>query len=472
MPPTARKLAAGTCAVAVLLAGCTSGTDDAASDRPAAAGPPPSTGSPAAVPALDVTVVADGLDRPWDVVQAPDGTLLVDERGGGFTAVLPDGTVQEVSADLGDLFANGETGLMGLALSPAFADDRRLYSCQGDTGGAIEVVAWTVAPDWSALTRVADPLIRGLPLNERSGRHAGCRLEFAPDGALLVGTGDTADGSVPQDPGSLGGKVLRADADTGEARVWTLGHRNVQGLAVRPGTDQVFSVEHGPDRDDEVNLLRGGANYGWDPDGGGSYDESVPMTDPAIPGAVPAVWSSGSPAPATSGATFLDGPQWAGYDGVLLIGLLKGQGVLALRLDDAGSVLEEFRPAELDGAYGRIRSLRQGVDGALYATTDNGGDDRLLRLTARDWAAARRPVPGRRRPVAAAGTARGRPRPSARGGLRPTPARAGRARRRPAGRCAPSRWPRRDPARARRWPRAPCRPAAGSPSRSRAPGAR
>src|ERR671920_273811 len=91
------------------------------------------------------------------------------------------------------------------------------------------------------------------------------------------------------------GKVLRADARTGDVAVWTLGHRNVQGLAVRPGTDQVFSVEHGPDRDDEVNLLREGANYGWDPDGGGSYDESVPMTDPAIDGAVPAVWSSGDP---------------------------------------------------------------------------------------------------------------------------------------------------------------------------------
>jgi glucose/arabinose dehydrogenase len=106
------------------------------------------------------------------------------------------------------------------------------------------------------------------------------------------------------------------------------------------------------------------------------------MTDPAIPGAIPAVWSSGAPTLATSGATFLEGPQWGAYDGLLLVALLKAQGVLALRLDDAGVLQEQFRLPELDGTYGRIRSLTQGTDGALYVTTDNGGNaDRLLRVT-------------------------------------------------------------------------------------------
>ena len=146
-------------------------------------------------------MVTDGLQNPWDVVQAPDGTLLLDERAGGFTAVLPDGTVREVRADFGDLFAEGETGLMGLALDPAFETDRRLYSCQGDRGGSIQVVAWTVAPDWSSATRTDDPLVDGLPLNEAIGRHGGCRLQFAPDGALLVGTGDTANGALSAGPG-------------------------------------------------------------------------------------------------------------------------------------------------------------------------------------------------------------------------------------------------------------------------------
>jgi glucose/arabinose dehydrogenase len=383
------RTAAGLIALALLAAGCTDAPGTSAAPSDASASPSPS-GSPASAedtPRLDVEVVLSGLDHPWDVVRAPDGTLLVDERGGGFTAVLTDGTVRAVRADFGDLFAQGETGLMGLALDPGFAENRRLYSCQGmrngDGGDSIGVVAWTVEPDWSAATRVADPLVGGIPVNEGSGRHGGCRLRFAPDGALLIGTGDTARGTVAQDPSSFGGKVLRADAGTGAVEVWTRGHRNVQGLAVRPGTGQVFSVEHGPDRDDEVNLLRAGANYGWDPDGSGTYDESVPMTDPDIPGAVPAVWSSGVPTLATSGATFLAGARWGAYEGLLVIALLKAQGVLALRLDESGAVGEQFRLEALDERFGRLRSIQQADDGALYITTDNGGDDRLLRVTPR-----------------------------------------------------------------------------------------
>jgi glucose/arabinose dehydrogenase len=371
------------CLTVALTAGCDTEAAPAPSKDRGSAVPSAGAASPTGAPVLQVDVVVDGLDHAWDVVQAPDGTLLVDERSGGFTAVLPDGSVRAVHADFDDLFAEGETGLMGLSLDPDFEGNRRLYSCQGLRSGSIAVIAWTVAADWSGATRVADPLVGGIPLNQRSGRHGGCRLRFAPDGALLIGTGDNAVGTNPQDPASLAGKVLRADADTGEVTVWTTGHRNVQGLAIRPGSGQVFSVEHGPDRDDEVNLLRAGANYGWDPSGSGNYDESVPMTDPDIAGAVPAVWSSGEPTLATSGATFVDGPQWGAYEGLLLIGLLKARGVLALRLDEVGALQEQFRLPGLDGTYGRIRTVQQGTDGALYLTTDNGGDDRLLRVTPR-----------------------------------------------------------------------------------------
>jgi glucose/arabinose dehydrogenase len=377
MPPTARTLAAGPCMAAVLLAGCTSSA--VTSER---------TGAPTDAPALEVRVVADGLDHPWDVAQSSDGTLLLDERGGGFRAVLPDGSVQDVQADMGDLFALGETGLMGLVLDPGFDANRRFYSCQGITDGAapsIAVLAWTVAEDWRSATHVADPLIGDIPVNASSGRHGGCRLRFTPDGALLISTGDNAVGSNPQDRSSRAGKVLLADAATGEVAVWTYGHRNVQGLAVRPGTGQIFAVEQGTFRDDEVNLLRAGGNYGYDPAGAdGSYDESVPMTDTGIPGAIEAVWSSGPETIATCGGTFLDGHQWGSYDGLMLLGLLKGQGVLALRLDADGALQRQFRLPELEGHYGRIRTVQQGTDGALYVTTDNGGgSDQLLRVTAK-----------------------------------------------------------------------------------------
>ncbi len=411
MPPSTRELVPGPCIGAMvlcslLLAGCSAPGaegDEAATDVPDSAQP----SSTAGVPALDVQVLADGLDHPWDVAQAPDGTLLVDERGGGFTAVRPDGSVRSVDADLDDLFATGETGLMGLVLDPAFADDRRFYTCQGveeDGDAEIQVIAWTVDEGWTSATRVADPLLGGIPVNQGSGRHGGCRPRFDPTGQLLIGTGDNAVGSNPQDLGTLAGKVLRIDPRTGRPSagnpfldaddpttrfIWSYGHRNVQGIATQPGTQQVYTVEQGTDRDDEVNRSVAGGNYGYDPDGAppgpeGSYDESVPMTDLDIPGAIPAVWSSGDPTIATSGATFLDGAAWGGYAGVLLVGVQKDTGVLGLRIDDSGRLVEQFRVPELEDSYGRVRSPVQGSDGALYLTTDNGdGEDLLLRVTPR-----------------------------------------------------------------------------------------
>ena len=416
MPGTARTRAAGPCtAVVALLAvlaigGC--GAGDPSSAAPAATVPDsaPATvpdGAPATPPALQVEVVADGLDHPWDVALAPDGTLLLDERAGGFTAIRPDGTAQPVEADLDDLFARGETGLMGLVLDPDFDTNRRFYSCQGvqeGDGAEVQVIAWTVDPDWTAATRVADPLLGGLPVNERIGRHGGCRLRFDPSGALLVGTGDTAVGSFAQDLGSLGGKVLRIDpatggpaagnpradaADPATRLIWSHGHRNVQGIAVQPGTGAVYTAEQGTTRDDEVNRSVAGGKYGYDPDGApdgpdGDYDESVPMTDLTIPGAVPAVWSSGDPTIAVSGITFLAGAAWGGYEGLLVAGVQKDTGLLGLRLDGSGALAEAFRVPELEDSQGRLRTPQAGADGVLYVTTDNGdGADRLLRVTPR-----------------------------------------------------------------------------------------
>src|SRR5688500_8008281 len=244
--------------------------------------PVPPLSIAAAAPALDVAVVVDGLDLPWDVAQAPDGTLLLDERPGGLTAVLPDGTVREVQADFSDLFVLIETGLMGLVLDPAFEQNRRFYTCQGARDGDsadVEVIAWTVDDEWRTATRVADPLLDGIPVNVSLGRHSGCRLRFDPTGALLVGTGDITVGTTPQDLGTLAGKVLRIDAATGAPApdnpfadrsgapvyVWTYGHRNVQGLAVRPGSGQVYATEQGSYRDDEVTLLRRGGDGGYNP---------------------------------------------------------------------------------------------------------------------------------------------------------------------------------------------------------------
>jgi len=383
--------------VSILLSACGDDAQQTSSGNASTAASP-SLGPDQREPELVVDVLVEGLSNPWDLAQAPDGAIIFDQRGGGLSAYLPDGSVRRIEADFGDLFANGETGLMGLVLDPGFAENRRFFTCQGFSGGDgdIRVISWEMAADYAAATRLADPLVEGLPLT--SGRHGGCRLRFDPEGALRIGTGDAATGSNAQDLTSLGGKTLRVDPDTGQPwpdnpflgdaqanpLIYTYGHRNVQGLALRPGTGDMYSAEHGPDIDDEVNLLIAAANYGWNPvgDDPGDYNESVPMTDPAIDGAQPAVWSSGEPTIATSGSTFLDGETWGGYDGLLLIGLLAGEGILALQLGENGELISASRLPGFDGTYGRIRTVQLGNDGSLYVTTSNGdGSDVLLRVT-------------------------------------------------------------------------------------------
>ena len=169
-----------------------------------------------------------------------------------------------------------------------------------------------------------------------------------------------------------------------ERLIYTYGHRNAQGVAPRPG-GQVFLAEHGPDVDDEINLVQPGGNYGWDPSRGGtedSYDESVPMTDlQRFPDAVEAVWSSGDSTEAVCGATFLTGPQWGALDGMLAVTALKGSKLMLFRLAPDGAVQELVVPPELDNTHGRLRAVQQGPDGALYVTTSNGSDDKVLRIT-------------------------------------------------------------------------------------------
>ena len=404
-----RAAVAAALTAALGAAGCATPPPDPPPSAPTSgpAVPPSSAASPqVGTPELQVEVVADDLSHVWAMGFLPDGEVLFTERDGRISLLSddrPGATVTEVDADLSDVYVRGEGGLMGLAVHSDFDTTRRFTTCQTNqvdgTATDIRLVTWELSADGRSAARVADPLLGGLPINP-SGRHSGCRITLAPGGTAFVGTGDTARAAIPQDQNSLGGKVLHLDLDTGgpapdnpfaddpnPARrlLWTYGHRNVQGVTIQPGTGEVYTAEHGPDTDDEVNRLRPGANYGWDPSQGGTvggYDESVPMTDlDRFPDAVPAAWSSGAPVEAIAGAEFLSGPQWGDLDGALAVTALRGQKLLLMRLGPDGSVAQTQVPAPLDGTSGRLRAVRLAPDGALLVSTSNGDDDKILRVT-------------------------------------------------------------------------------------------
>lgn len=356
----------------------------------------PAAPSMAVAPTYDFTTVVSGLAIPWDVTWV-GSTMLYDQRAGGLYALPRGGKAHKLKATVPAPFAESEGGLLGMVADPKAATNRLFYTCQTVKKSMdVQVLRWRLDLDAVSAARVGKPLVKGIPLT--SGRHTGCRLRFSAKGMLYVGTGDAATTKNPQSLSSLGGKVLRIHSNGklaktnpfyrrgGNARyIWNYGHRNVQGLALQPGTGRLYSAEQGTDRDDEVNLVRAGKNYGWQP--GPGYDENRPMTDlKKFPKAVRAVWSSGKPTKATSGITFLHGSGWQDWDGALAIGQLKATGIRLLFLSEAGN-LTGTRTVPGSKAYDRIRTVQQGPDGALYFTTSNSTGtqhiDKIVRITLR-----------------------------------------------------------------------------------------
>ncbi len=332
---------------------------------------------------LTVSTVVSGLNRPWDIAFTPDGTMLFTQKSGQINALV--GGEMRLLQKPADSVVVGEGGMLGLAVDGNFASNRLIYACfLSNASGALDVrvVRWRVNATYTALNNRRD-IITGIPVNQlgQTGRHSGCRPRFGPDGMLWVGTGDAATGTNPQNPQSLGGKVLRVKRDGAPApgnpggaflpQIYTYGHRNVQGIAFRGFDGKPFSVEHGSNCDDEVNELVAGGNYGWNPvpvNGGPGYNEAVPMTDLVkYPDAIPAVWSSGCPTIAPSGGGFVSGGQWKGWNHGLAVAVLKGTRVMFLVFDAEGNVVQR---QDRITDQGRLRTAVQGPDGDLYVSQD------------------------------------------------------------------------------------------------------
>jgi glucose/arabinose dehydrogenase len=292
----------------------------------------------------------------------------------------------------GSVWVSGETGLMGLEVDPAFASNHRFWTCQGGRtarGHDVRVVQWRLD---GALTRVVGQheLLGGFPAS--TGRHGGCRI-LAVGHRLYVGTGDAAIGRNPESKRSLGGKTLCLLSGSGkpcrsnpfvhsrhvrQRYVQTWGHRNVQGID-RRADGTIWSVEQGTYRDDEVNRIRNGADYGYNPVPG--YNESVPMTDQSLPGRQrAAVWRSGNPTIAASGGGWVYGKRLGWYDGTFAVAALKGERVVFLKIGRAGRLQATRLPQALR-RFGRIRTVVDGPGSVFYVTTDNGGGhDAILKV--------------------------------------------------------------------------------------------
>ncbi len=335
---------------------------------------------------IRVETVAQGLEHPWGLAFLPDGRMLVTERPGRLVIVSADGQLSPVSG-VPRVFANGQGGLLDVALDPNFPSNRRIYFSFAEPGRG------------GASTAVARGRLEGASLQEteiifrqepkvRGSAHFGSRLLFAPDGTLFITLGErfkfepaqdlsnhlgtvvriNPDGSLPPDNPFLGREGARAE-------IWSYGHRNIQAGAVHPDTGALWVIEHGPRGGDEVNIAEAGRNYGWPLVSWGRHYDGRDIPDPpSRPDLAPSLFQW-TPVIAPSGATFYTGERFGAWRGDLLVGGLVAQAIVRLR-QEGHNVTEEERIAL--GA--RVREVAQGPDGAVYVLTDETGGT-LLRLT-------------------------------------------------------------------------------------------
>ena len=348
-----RRPALAAAALVLVAAGCSQGGDEVQVNVDNSGTPPVETasaGTSGSQPAV-VGTVATGLEVPWGLAFLPNGDAVVTERDSA-RVLLISGTDHEITqvGTIGAAAPQGEGGLLGVAVSPAYAKDHTLYF-------------YLSGPDDNRIVRAklegaelgpVDPVLTGIPLGPI---HDGGRLAFGPDGMLYASTGETGDSRLAQDRNSLGGKILRLTPDGGPApgnpfgtAVYSFGHRNVQGLAF--DGDQLWASEFGQNAYDELNKIEPGANYGW-PVHEGTGGAAEGYTDPQ------ATWATDVASP--SGLAYADGALW--------MAALRGNRLWRIPLDSEG---EADQPeAYFVGEYGRMRTVVTAPDGNLWVTTSN-----------------------------------------------------------------------------------------------------
>ncbi|MBI3905291.1 MAG: PQQ-dependent sugar dehydrogenase [Pseudomonas fluorescens] len=340
---------------------------------------------------LEVTPIVTGLEHPWALAFLPDSKgMLVTERPGNLRLVTAEGKLSAPLNGVPTVWAKGQGGLLDVALSPDFKQDRMVYLSYAEGGGQGDKAGTAVgrgrlSDDMTAL-KDFQVILRQEP-KLSVGNHFGSRLVFDRAGYLFVTLGENNDRPTAQDLDKLQGKVVRIYPDgtvpkdnpfVGQANVrpeiWSYGQRNPQGAALNPWNGTLWENEHGPLGGDEVNIIERGKNYGWPLATHGINYNGEPIPEAkgeTVEGTVAPnhVWEK---SPGLSGMAFYDGDRFKAWQRNVFIGALVSQELIRLEFDGDKVIHEERLLGDLKK---RIRDVRQGPDGYLYVLTDeeNGG---------------------------------------------------------------------------------------------------
>lgn len=350
--------------------------------------PTPTTVTQSEEHAFRLEVLTDELGVPWSIAFLPDGRMLVTEREGRLR-IFADGKLQpEPIAGIPEVWARGQGGLLAVAVHPDYANNGWVYLAYSDPGA-----------DGTAMTAIVRGRIRDgqwveqedvfripAPLYKRGGVHFGCRMVFH-DGYLFFTHGERGAPTDAQDLSRPNGKVHRlhddgrvpADNPFVNTRgafpsIWTYGNRNPQGLALRPGTDELWETEHGPRGGDELNLIRAGRNYGWPVITHGMNYNGTPVTDRTAQEGMEQPVIHWTPSIAVGDMAFYTGAAFPRWQGHLFVTALAAEELRRL-------VIENGRVAKQELVFkgiGRIRAIAEGPDGYLYFGLERPG--RLVRL--------------------------------------------------------------------------------------------
>ena len=333
---------------------------------------------------LDVRVViqgtdeTDGVDIPWEIQWGPDDHIWMTERYGRVSRLEPETGTRSTILDLtSDVYVAGEAGLLGLVLHPDFENTPQVFLAYTYTSsGTKERI---VRYDYNSATNVLEnplTLIEGINGNTT---HIGCRLAFLPDNTLLATTGDYQNLSSPQDESSLSGKVLRMNTDGSipadnpfgaSSYVYSIGHRNAQGLALAPNGN-LYSSEHGAQTNDELNIITAGGNFGW-PDVEGYCNESGELSDCASMTNYQdpvTIWFENSTI-APSDLVWYDHPAIPEWQGKLLMTVLKNKELREIEVDNADGTSVVSETSWFQNTFDRLRDICVAPDGRVFLATN------------------------------------------------------------------------------------------------------